>query len=70
MFNIMPVVWRPGLKATIEWEVDPDPYAYSKWPPLGTDGYRLSQAKHRENYQRNRVVVDIPQWFGTEILRS
>lgn len=63
---IMPVVWRPGLKATIEWEVDPDPYAYSKWPPLGTDGYRLSQAKHRENYQRNRVVVDIPQWFGTE----
>ena len=63
---VMPIKWRPGLKANIEWEVDPDPFAYSKWPPLGTDGYRTAQAKHKDNYRRNKVVVDIPEWSGTE----
>ncbi|NWE16792.1 DUF3304 domain-containing protein [Pseudomonas yamanorum] len=63
---VMPIKWRPGLKAEIEWEADPDPYAYSKWPPLGTDGYRVEQAKHKLNYQRRSAVVDIPEWSGTE----
>ncbi|QHF47955.1 hypothetical protein PspS35_12715 [Pseudomonas sp. S35] len=63
---VMPIKWRPGLKAYVEWEVDPDPFAYSKWPPLGTDGYRAAQAKHKDNYRRNKVVVDIPEWSGTE----
>ena len=27
---IMPIKWRPGLKAHIEWEVDTDQFAYSK----------------------------------------
>ncbi|MDI3394865.1 DUF3304 domain-containing protein [Pseudomonas sp. V98_8] len=59
---VMPIKWRPGLKANIEWEVDTDPYAYSKWPPLGTDGYRAAQAKHKINYQHYSAVVDIPEW--------
>lgn len=63
---VMPIKWRPGLKANIEWEVDPDPFAYSKWPPLGTDGYRAAQAKHKDNYRRNKVVVDIPEWPETK----
>ena len=63
---IMPIKWRPGLKANIEWEVDPDPFAYSKWPPFGTDGYRVAQAKHKANYQRYSTTVDIPEWAGTE----
>ena len=65
---IMPIKWRPGLKANIEWEVDPDPYAYaySHWPPLGTEGYRTAQAKHKANYQHYSAVVDIPEWQGTE----
>ena len=63
---VMPVKWRPGLKAHIEWEVDPDPYAYSNWPRLGTDGYRAAQAKHRENYRRYSAEVDIPEWPGTD----
>lgn len=63
---IMPVKWRPGLKAHIEWEVDPDPYAYSKWPPLGTNGYRAAQAKHKANYQHHSATVDIPEWPDTE----
>ena len=63
---IMPVKWRPGMKAHIEWEVDLDPFAYSKWPPLGTNGYRAAQAKHKANYQRRSATVDIPEWLGAE----
>jgi hypothetical protein len=63
---IMPTKWRPGLMAYIEWEVDTDPYAYSKWPPLGTDGYRAAQVKHKANYQHHNATVEIPEWPGTQ----
>ncbi len=63
---VMPIKWRPGLKVQIEWEVDPDPYAYSKWPPLGTDGYRSAQVEHKKNYQHHSAIVEIPEWPGTE----
>src|SRR5690606_38053527 len=59
---VMPVKWRPGLIANIEWEVDPDPYAYSKWPPLGSDGYLEAQAKHAANYRRYSTQVEIPEY--------
>ncbi|WP_192985352.1 DUF3304 domain-containing protein [Pseudomonas sp. EggHat1] len=58
----LPFKWRPGLVANIEWEVDPDPYAYSKWPPLGTDGYRAAQVKHKANYQHYKTTVEIPEY--------
>ena len=61
---IMPVKWRPGLKAHIEWEVDPNPFASS--PPLGTDEFRAFMVKHKANYQRHSATVDIPEWLGTE----
>ncbi|MCO7517570.1 DUF3304 domain-containing protein [Pseudomonas guariconensis] len=63
---ILPDKWRPGLKATIKWEVDTDPYAYSKWPSLGTDGYRVEQAKHAANYKHYSTTVEIPEWQGNE----
>ncbi len=59
---VLPVKWRSGLIANIEWEVDSDPYAYSKWPPLGTDGYRQAQAKHAANYRRYKTTVEIPEY--------
>ena len=61
---IMPVKWRPGMKAHIEWEVDPDPFASS--PPLGTDEFRAFMVKHKANYQRRSATVDIPEWLGAE----
>ena len=61
---IMPVKWRPGLKAHIEWEVDPDPFASS--PPLGTDEFRAFMVKHKANYQHHSATVDIPEWPATE----
>ncbi|TLP72707.1 DUF3304 domain-containing protein [Pseudomonas nitroreducens] len=62
---VMPVKWRPGLKAHIEWEVDPDPYGYSNWP-TDTAGYRAAMEKHRANYKRYSETVDIPEWPGKE----
>ncbi|WP_339493186.1 DUF3304 domain-containing protein [Pseudomonas sp. EA_15y_Pfl2_R67] len=61
---IMPTKWRPGLKAHIEWEVDPDPFADA--PPLGTDEFRTFMVKHKANYQRHSTTVEIPEWPGTE----
>jgi hypothetical protein len=62
---VMPATWRPGLKATIEWEVDPDPYGYVNWPK-DTDGYRAAVERHRGNYRHYSEVVDISEWKGTE----
>ena len=61
---VMPATWRPGLKAIIEWEVDPDPYA--KMPPLGTKEFKLAMAEAKKSFRRYIEVVDIPKWEGTE----
>ena len=61
---ILPVKWRPGLKAHIEWEVDPDPFA--KLPPLGTKEFKVAMAKAESSFQRHSATVDIPEWPGTE----
>ncbi|EAN4948249.1 DUF3304 domain-containing protein [Salmonella enterica] len=57
---MLPDKWRPGLKARIEWEVDPD--AYGILPPLGTEEYRKAYAEHAAKYQHYSAVVDIPQY--------
>lgn len=63
---VLPTRWRPGLILNIEWEVDSDPYAYSSWPPLGTNGYLAEQAKHAANYKRYRTTTEVPEWPGTD----
>nr|MBL3838277.1 DUF3304 domain-containing protein [Pseudomonas syringae pv. theae] len=61
---IMPIKWRPGLKANIEWEVDPDPFA--KLPPLGTREFKAAMAKAQSSFQHHSTTVAIPEWPGTE----
>ena len=61
---IMPAVWRPGLKAAIEWEVDPNPTA--KMPSVTSVEFLEAYAKHAKNYVRHSAVVDIPEWPGIE----
>jgi hypothetical protein len=61
---IMPIKWRAGLKANIEWEVDPDPFAES--PPLGTNEFRDFMRLHKAKYKHYRTTVDIPEWSGTK----
>ncbi|MFY1019374.1 DUF3304 domain-containing protein [Ectopseudomonas khazarica] len=58
----VPRYWRPGLRAIVEWEKDPNPGASVGWPPHGTDGWREAYKKHAANYTRHRVVVEIPQY--------
>ena len=57
---MLPDKWHSGLKARIEWEVDPEPYAIL--PPLGTDEYRAAYVEHKANYQKHTAIVDIPEY--------
>ncbi|WP_421504813.1 DUF3304 domain-containing protein [Erwinia rhapontici] len=59
----LPDKWKPGLKAHIEWEVDPNPNVIL--PPLGTDEFRTAYARHKAKYQQHSTIVDIPQ-YGKE----
>ena len=59
---IMPVKWRPGLKAEIEWEVDPDRFAKIKRKKAGFGFDEEAWAKHTANFRTHSAVVDIPEW--------
>ena len=63
---IMPIKWRPGLKANIEWEVDPDPFAKIKRKTTGYGFDEKAWAEHAEKFQRHSAIVDIPEWPGAE----
>ena len=63
---VMPVKWRPGLKAHIEWEVDPDPFAKIKRKATGFGFDDEAWAKHEANFQHHSTTVDIPEWSGTD----
>jgi hypothetical protein len=65
---IMPIKWRPGLKANIEWEFDPDRFAKIKRKTTGYGFDEDAWAKHEAKFQRFSTTVDIPEWPGTEIL--
>ncbi|EJB8384133.1 DUF3304 domain-containing protein [Pseudomonas aeruginosa] len=64
----IPRVWKPGLKATVEWEVDPEPGAYNDWPEKTfSDGWRKRMREHRLLYVRHKETVDIPPYDSKEI---
>ena len=60
---VMPLKWRPGLKANIEWEVDPEPHA--KMPSVTSIEFREAYAKHSAKYKHYTATVDIPEWPET-----
>ncbi|MDT4873778.1 hypothetical protein FQZ97_1090410 [compost metagenome] len=44
----------------VEWEKDPDPYAYGKWPErLYSDAWTKRMEKHQTRYTRHRAVVEV-----------
>ena len=63
---IMPTTWRPGLKAHIEWEVDPDPFAKIKRKTTGYGFDEQAWAEHEAKFQHHSATVDIPEWPGKE----
>ncbi|MCO7518061.1 DUF3304 domain-containing protein [Pseudomonas sp. S 311-6] len=61
---VLPVKWRPGLRATIKWEVDPDTSV--KLPSVTSPEFQVEYAKHAANYKRYSTTVEIPEWQGNE----
>ncbi|WP_192985346.1 DUF3304 domain-containing protein [Pseudomonas sp. EggHat1] len=57
---ILPVKWRPGLMANVEWEVDPD--RWMKLPSVTSPEFQAAYAKHAANYQRYTSTVEIPEY--------
>ncbi|WP_231979049.1 MULTISPECIES: DUF3304 domain-containing protein [Pseudomonas] len=61
--GVVPRYWKPGLRAVVEWEKDPDPYAYGEWPERQfSDAWTKRMAEHKKGYSRHKVVVEIPQY--------
>ncbi|OKA26007.1 hypothetical protein BOH74_07180 [Pseudomonas versuta] len=59
---IMPIKWRPGLKANVEWEVDPEPFAKIKKKTKGYGFDDEAWTEHEAKFQRYSATVDIPEW--------
>ena len=56
----LPVKWHPGLTVVVEWEKDPDPYAYADWPkPRYSDAWSKAAREHEAKYTRHRAVVPV-----------
>ncbi|MBA4246419.1 MAG: hypothetical protein C0452_21060 [Pseudomonas sp.] len=56
----LPVKWHLELTVVVEWEKDPDPFAYGKWSEAPfTDVWRKRMAAHKANYTRYRDVVEV-----------
>jgi len=61
---MLPVKWTAGLKAHIEWEVDPD--TASPFPGYqNREKYKKWENEVKASYQKHSAVVDIPQ-YGKE----
>ncbi|MHB9798112.1 DUF3304 domain-containing protein [Pseudomonas sp. MT3] len=59
----LPTKWRPGLKVVIEWEKDPAPYAYAKWPERPfSDAWNRRMEASKAEYTRHRAVVELPPY--------
>jgi hypothetical protein len=59
----IPRHWRPGLRAIVEWEKDPDPFPVV---PLKRNKYGLldpeDYERHAANYTHHSATVEIPQY--------
>ena len=56
----LPVKWHPGLTVVVEWEKDPDPYAYGRWPErIFSDAWSKRMEEHKARYTHHRAVVPV-----------
>ncbi|KMV67870.1 hypothetical protein AI28_05125 [bacteria symbiont BFo1 of Frankliniella occidentalis] len=51
--------------AHVEWEVDPNPNEYIPFKKKGSGYEEEAYARHKANFQKHSMVVDIPQ-YGKE----
>ncbi|MDR7344987.1 hypothetical protein J2X14_003429 [Pantoea alhagi] len=58
---MLPLKWTPGLKARIEWEVDPD--TASPFPGYqDREKYKKWEKEVKASYQKHSAIVDIPEY--------
>jgi hypothetical protein len=57
--------WKPGLKARVEWEADPNPHEIIPRVKQGAGFEPEAYARHASKYQRFVRTVDIPP-YGPE----
>nr|WP_258538584.1 MULTISPECIES: DUF3304 domain-containing protein [Pseudomonas] len=68
--GVVPRYWVPGLRAIVEWEKDPDPYSYGKWPERPySDAWNKRMAREKQGYSRHKAVVDIPRYDTAGVLK-
>lgn len=61
--GVVPRVWTPELKAIVEWQKDPNPYAYGDWKEKPfSDAWNLRMEEHKRRYTSHRAIVAIPQY--------
>ncbi|OLF51111.1 DUF3304 domain-containing protein [Pseudomonas chlororaphis] len=61
--GVLPRRWHSGMKAIVEWQKDPDPYAYSEWKEKPfSDAWSGRMKEHKQGYSLHRAVVDIPKY--------
>ncbi|WP_428944725.1 DUF3304 domain-containing protein [Pantoea sp. FN060301] len=58
---MLPLKWNPGLKARIEWEVDPK--TASKFPGYKDwEKYLKWEKEVKASYRKHSTIVDIPEY--------
>lgn len=62
---MLPRKWTPGLKAHVEWEVDPDPFEKIPRKKKGFEFEEGAYARHAAKYQKHSAIVDIPKYTET-----
>ncbi|QAX87633.1 DUF3304 domain-containing protein [Pseudomonas sp. DTU12.3] len=59
--SILPMQWKPGLRALIEWDKDPDPHGdvkRDKYGQIDKDAY----VSHSEKFSHHSATVEIPKY--------
>jgi len=59
--STLPLQWRPGLRATIEWDKDPNPYESVERDQYGQITKEIV-VRHSAGYSHHKTTVEIPKY--------
>lgn len=59
--GLLPMQWKPGLRAIIEWDKDPNPYGDVKRDKYGQID-KAALASHSTAYSHHSATVEIPKY--------
>lgn len=59
--GVLPVQWKPGIRAIIEWDKDPSPYKKLKRDKYGQI-IKEEGVRHAANYSHHSATVEVPRY--------